>query len=139
MSTEENKAVVRRYLDEIINQGNIGVAEEIVAQDYINHTPSGGVGSGRADFIQGLVTMLTAFPDWHVTVEEMIAEGDLVVDQFRISATHTGSVNGIPASGRPIATVGMHMWRVHNGKLIEGWYTHDSLHRVAAALVPSGE
>ena len=134
--TQDNKAIVRRYLEEIINQGDMSAADEILAPDYVNRSSGGGIGLSRGDFLQSLVALRTAFPDWHVTIEEMVAEGDLVVDRMRISATHTGSVNGVPPSGRRIATLAMHMWRVADGKLAEGWYTTDALPHVTAALVP---
>jgi len=137
MSVEENKAVVRRYLEEIINGADYAVAEEIIAPDYINHTAGGGIGSGRADFVQGLRALHAAFPDWHVTIEEMVAEGDIVVDRFAIRATHSGSANGIAATGRRIETLGMHMWRLTGGKLVEGWYVTDALPHVIAALAPA--
>src|SRR3954447_9715625 len=117
MSVEENKAVVRRYLEEIINGANYDIADEIIAPDYINHTAGGGIGSGRAGYVQGLRALHAAFPDWHVTIEEMIGECDVVVDRFTLRATHTGSANGIPATGRRIEALGMHMWRVMEGKL----------------------
>jgi predicted ester cyclase len=137
MSVEQNKAVVRRYLEEMVNGADYTVAEEIIAPDYVNHTAGGGIGSGHAGYVQGLRALHTAFPDWHVTVEEMIGEGDVVVDRFAIRATHSGSANGIPATGRPIATLGMHMWRVIDGKLVEGWYVTDALPQVFAALAPA--
>jgi predicted ester cyclase len=136
MGTESNKALVRRYLEELINRGDLTVAEEILAPDYVNHTAGGGIGAGREDFVRGVRAVLTAFPDWHVTLEELVAEGDLVVDRFAIRATHTGSVNGIAPTGRQIATLGMHMWRVADGRLVEGWYVTDALPQVAAALTP---
>src|SRR5262245_19099635 len=107
---QDNKAIVRRYMEEIINQGDMSAADDILAADYVNRSAGGGLGLSRADFVQSLVALRTAFPDWHVTIEEMVAEGDFVVDGFRISATHTGSANGVPASGCRIATLGMHMW-----------------------------
>ena len=61
----------------------------------------------------------------------------MVVDRFTISATHTGSVNGIAPTGQKIDALGMHMWRLTNGKLAEGWYLTDAMPMVAAALVPS--
>lgn len=137
MSVEGNKSVVRRYLEEIINRAEYAVAEEIIAPDYINHTAGGGIGTGRANFVLGLRALHTAFPDWQVTIEEMVAEDDLVVDRFSIRATHSGSANGIPASGRRIETLGMHMWRLAGGKLVEGWYVTDALPYVAAALAPT--
>ena len=136
MNTEANKALVRRYLEELINQGNFVVAEEILAPDYVNHTAGGGIGTGRETFVRGIQAVRTAFPDWHVTIEEMVAEGDLVVDRFAIRATHTGAANGVAPTGRLIATLGMHMWRVVDGRLAEGWYVTDALPHVAAALTP---
>jgi predicted ester cyclase len=103
----------------------------------VNHSAGAGFGQARAEFLPGIVAMKTAFPDWHVTIEDMVAEGNLVVDRIRISATHSGSVNGIPASGRRIETLAMHMWRVVDGKLAEGWYTTDALPHVVAAVVPT--
>jgi predicted ester cyclase len=79
----------------------------------------------------------TAFPDWHVSIDALVADGEMVVDRFTISATHTGSVNGIAPTGHKIDTLGMHMWRVTNGKLVEGWYLTDAMPTLAAALVPS--
>jgi predicted ester cyclase len=136
MSTEHNKAVVRRYLEEIINRGRFDIADEIFAQDYVNHSAGAGFGQALADFLSGIVDMKAAFPDWHVTIEELMAETDLVVDRVRISATHSGSVNGIAASGRRIETLAMHMWRVVDGRLVEGWYATDALPHVVSAVVP---
>jgi predicted ester cyclase len=136
MSIDHNKAIVRRYLEEIINRGNFEVVDEIFARDYVNHSAGAGFGQALAEFLPGIVNMRTAFPDWHVTIEEMVAEGNLVVDRIRISATHSGSVNGITASGRRIETLAMHMWRVADGKLAEGWYATDALPQVVAAVVP---
>jgi predicted ester cyclase len=137
MSVEENKAVVRRYLEEMVNGADYVVAEEIIAPDYVNHTAGGGIGSGRAGYVQGLPALHTAFPDWHVTIEGMIGEGDVVVDRFILRATHVGSANGIAATGRRTEALGMHMWRVMDGKLVEGWYVTDALPHVAAALAPA--
>jgi len=81
MSIECNKAVVRRYLEEIINQGNFDVADEILARDYVNHSAGPGFGQARPEFLRGIIDMKTAFPDWHVTIDEMVAEGNLVVDR----------------------------------------------------------
>jgi len=137
MTTEGNKAAVRKYLEEIINRGDFALAEEILASDYVNHTAGGGIGTGREGFVRGLRALRSAFPDWTVTIEELVAEGDFVVDRFAIRATHTGSVNGIAPTGRGIATLGMHMWRLTDGKLAEGWYVTDALPQVFAALVPT--
>src|SRR5207247_2968008 len=99
-ATEANKAVVRRYLEEVINRGDFGVAEEIIASDYVNHTAGGGIGTGREGFVRRLRALRTAFPDWHVTIDELLADGEFVVDRFTIRDTHSGSANGIAPTGR---------------------------------------
>ena len=139
MSTieSENKAIVRRYLEEFVSEGKTGIAEELFAPDYINHTAGSGINSGRERMARSIAALKAAFPDWHVAIESMVAEGDQVVDRFHITATHTGSVSGIPPSGRRIDALGMHMWRLVDGKLAEGWYLTDALPAVAAALVPA--
>jgi steroid delta-isomerase-like uncharacterized protein len=137
MSTETNKAVVRRYLEQFVSAGDTSIAAELFAPNYINHTAGSGITSGREGMTRSIAAVKTAFPDWQVTIESMVAEGDQVVDRFHISATHTGSVNGIPASGRRIEALGIHMWRLADGKLAEGWYLTDALPTVAAALVPA--
>ena len=83
-----------------------------------------------------IVDMKAAFPDWHVTIEKLVAEGDLVVNLVRISATHSGFVNGIAPSGRRIETLAMHMWHVTDEKLVEGWYATDALPHVVSAVLP---
>lgn len=138
MSLEENKAIVRRYLDEIMNRGDFSVADEIIAPNYVNHSAGGGIGTGREQFVRGLRAVRTAFPDWHVTIEEVLADGEFAMDRFTIDATHSGSVNGVASTGRRIvATLGMHMWRLADGKLVEGWYLSDALPVVFAALTPA--
>ncbi len=137
MSTETNKAVVRRYLERFVSAGDTSIAEELFTPDYVNHTAGGGINSGREGMARSIAALKAAFPDWRVTIESMVAEGDQVVDRFRITATHTGSVNGIPASGTRIDALGIHMWRLADGKLAEGWYVTDAMPTVAAALVPA--
>lgn len=137
MSMETNKALVRRYLEVMINSGDTSIAAELFAPDYVNHTAGSGIGTGREGLARSIDTLKTAFPDWHVTIDALVAEGEMVVDRFTITATHTGSVNGIAASGEQINKLGIHMWRVVDDKLAEGWYLTDALPMVAAALVPS--
>jgi predicted SnoaL-like aldol condensation-catalyzing enzyme len=136
MSIEENKAIVRRYLEEIINRGRFEVAEQILAVDYINHTAGGGVGSGRDGFVNGIRAMRTAFPDWTVSIKGMIAEGDSVFDHCSIRATHSGQAGGTAPTHEVVAGEVMHRWRLSNGRLVEGWYyaTPELILKVFAAL-----
>jgi predicted ester cyclase len=121
----------------MINGGDTSIAAELFAPDYVNHTAGSGISTGAEGMARSIRAVKTAFPDWHVSIDALVADGEMVVDRFTISATHTGSVNGIAPTGEKIAALGMHMWRVTNGKLVEGWYLTDALPTLAAALVPS--
>jgi predicted SnoaL-like aldol condensation-catalyzing enzyme len=127
MSVEQNKAIVRRFYDEIINRGRFEVAEEVFAVDYTNHTAGGGIGTGHDGFIEGLKACRAAFPDWTVTVNAMISEGDLVCDHVSIRATHSGQAPGGAAPTHDaVAGEAMHLWRLSNGRLAEGWILRNS-------------
>jgi predicted ester cyclase len=139
MSGEEHKSIVRRYLTELINEGRFEHASEILEPEYINHTAGGGIGTGRDAYILGLKALRTAFPDWHVEVQAMIAEGDVVCDRLLVTATHTGQGAGVPPTNEPMAGDVMHMWRIANGRLAEGWYfgTPDVMQRLFEAISPA--
>ncbi len=136
---QDGKRVVTRYLEEMVNRGRFEVANEILAEDFVNHTAGGGVGSGRHGFVESLRALRTAFPDWTVSVNAMIAEGDLVSDHLSVRATHSGQAGGKPPTGEPLAGELMHLWRLSGGRLAEGWYfgNPDFMSRVFAALSPS--
>ena len=132
----DNKAIVTRYLEEIVNRGSFQVADEILAEDFVNHTAGGGIGTGRGGFVRSLEALRTAFPDWRVSVQAMIAEGDFVSDHLSVSATHTGKAAGSEPTGEKISGELIHLWRVLNGRLAEGWYfgTPELMRRVFAAV-----
>lgn len=137
MSFEQNKAIVRRFLEDIVNRGQFEIAEEIFAVDYINHTAGGGIGSGRDGFVKSIKAARAAFPDWTVTVNAMIADGDLVCDHVSIRATHSGQApGGAVPTHEAIAGEAMHLWRLSDGRLAEGWYyvTPEVILKVFAAL-----
>ena len=138
MAGEEHKAVVRRHLEDLINNGRFERAEQILEPDYLNHTAGGGIGTGREAYVAGLKALRTAFPDWHVDIQEMIVEGDIVCDRLTVHATHSGQGAGIPPTGEEMAGDVMHMWRIANGRLAEGWYfgTPDVMQRLFSAISP---
>ena len=123
-----------RYTSDVLLPGTLWA--KTLRSPY-SHARIKHIDTSRAEKASGVRAVLTAFPDWQVTIEELVAEGDLVVDRFTIRATHTGSVNGITPTGQQIAALGMHMWRLAGGKLVEGWYVTDALPQVAAALTPT--
>ena len=126
MSTEANKAVVRRYIEEWNKQNPAGV-EELVAPNYVWHGPAGFGDMDLAAMKQAMPAFFTAFPDLHWTVEDLIAEGDKVVHRFTMRATHKGEIMGIPPSGKVVTVTGIYISRFAGGKFVEDWRAVDDL------------
>ena len=129
MSTTEaeNKATVQHLYEQLFNRGNLPVADEVIAPDFINHNTPPGSNRGPASMRQ-LITMLsTAFPDMHYTIEELVAEGDTVVARVTVSGTHRGPFQGIPPTGRSFRQDQMHFIRFRDGKVVEHRAVRDDL------------
>lgn len=124
----ENKAQFRRIYEELFNQGNVAIADELVAPDFLNHEVPPGMNNRGPDSMRQLIKMLrTAFPDLHVTIEDIVAEEDTVVGRVTMSGTHHGSYLGIPPTGRSFQQAQMHFVRFREGKGIEHWGVRDDL------------
>ncbi len=126
MSTEANKALVRRYVEEVINQGNVAAIDDFNPPTYVNHLP----GSPPLDVagVKQFVTMVrTAFPDMHQTIEDLIAEGDKVVQRATLRGTHQGEFQGIPPTGKPVSVTLMNISRIADDKIVEDWVNFDQL------------
>ena len=127
MSLEENKTIERRYMEEVWTKGNLAAVDELVANNYVDHTPMLG-GSPDLQGSKQFVTVVTAaFPDWHPTIEDMIAEGDKVVVRFRGSGTHKGEFMGIPPTGKQVTMMAIAIHRIAGGKIVENWLQADML------------
>ena len=130
MSTEENKAVVRRYV-EALNKQDLAVALECCAPDYVWHGARRyGVSPDLAGVKQLLTAAMTAFPDAQHVVEDLIAEGDKVVARFTARATHQGEFMGIPPTGKEVTVRGIAICRFVGGKEVEHWGVGDMLGRL---------
>ncbi|GAA2373040.1 ester cyclase [Nonomuraea africana] len=127
MSTEENKALVRRFYAEI-DKGNIDAMDELVAEDYLDHTPPPfpGFGSGRDGLKQVFRLFWEATPGTH-DIEDQIAEGDKVVTRLTARGVHKGDLPGIPATGRQLTVTATVVHRIENGRLAEKWSDKDLL------------
>lgn len=124
----ENKAIVRRFFSEVVNRRDMALAEEIVASDYIEHPSLPGVASGLAGFKQFAAMLVGAFPDLHVTIEDMVAEGDKVAVRVSVSGTHRGLFMGqILPTGKRAQWVGIDILRIAGGKVVERWNQRDLL------------
>ena len=123
----ENKAILRRFFEDLFNTGNLAVADEIVATDYLNHNAAPGETPGREGLKQFVAAVRTAFPDLHFTVEDQIAEGDKVVTRFTGRGTHRGEFMGIPPTGKAFAISGIGLYRLADGKIVEDRVQEDTL------------
>ena len=128
MSTEENKAFVRRVFEEGWNAGNLDLFDEADAPDYVLHDPSVPEDVRGVEGVKRFASMyLRAFPDLHFTVEDQVAEGEKVATRWTSSATHQGELMGIPPTGNRTAVSGITISRVSGGKLAEDWNIWDTL------------
>ena len=125
---KENKALIRRWIDEVLTQGYTRRVDEIFAPNYVLHGPSlvqevhGREGIGRY-----VATLRAASPDLRFTVEDQIAEGDKVVTRFRTRGTHQGELWGMPPTGKEVEITNMSMSRIEGGKMAEEWPAPDRL------------
>ena len=127
MSTDENKALLRRAWDEVYGQGRLDSIEEFVLDDVIAHEPDGDV-RGIEEFKRYLATYLAAFPDTRVTVEDIIAEGDKVVSRYTVRGTHKGMTDEYgPPTGKQMMIEGITLYHFKGGKLAEMWDRYDNL------------
>ncbi|MFL5733304.1 MAG: ester cyclase [Chloroflexia bacterium] len=125
MSPEENKPIILRYLDEAWNKKNRAVIDEVISPDLVQNVrnvPPGQEGVKRFfDMIDA------AFPDAHLTVADIIAEGDRVASRFTVTGTHSGPFSRIPPTGKPITLTGMAITRMRDGRMVESWNETDDL------------
>jgi steroid delta-isomerase-like uncharacterized protein len=119
MSAEENKALVRRFVNEILNKGNMALAPELVAEDYVELDPFPGQQPGHVGLIDSVIMMRTAFPDLHWTIEELVAEGQKVASYGIWRGTHQGVFLGIPPTGKQVTVPWMMCDACVDGKLKE--------------------
>ncbi len=125
MTTEKNTAIVRRLFEEVM-KGNLAIADEFIAADYAQHSVF-GIPNGREGFKQFFMAFAAAVPDSHLVIEDVIAEGDKVVTRLTITGTQTGTLQGIPPTGKKFSMRGIDIFRVVDGKIVEHWDAVDQL------------
>jgi C-1 hydroxylase len=122
MSLEENKAIVRRFV-EAYNERKLDLIDDFVAPNYLDHTNKVGREGLKQLFDVGLI----AFPDWHETIEDIIAEGDKVWVRLSYTGTHKGEFMGLAPTGKKITSKAVDIYRIANGKLAEYWNVTDNV------------
>jgi steroid delta-isomerase-like uncharacterized protein len=125
---EENKAIFRRYVEELGNEGNFDLADEIF-DHYLAHQSDGTtLERGPEDVKRFMGEFRSAFPDFHSTIEDMVAEGDKVVTRWMARGTHQGEFRGIAPTGKEIEMTGIGIFRFSTeGKVVESWDAMDQL------------
>lgn len=126
-SPEENKELVRRYWDEVWTAGGDARVDELLAADEVHHWGVGGDTVGHDAFAERLRAFLTAFPNFAIRVDHLVAEGDQVVSRWTATGTHEGAWLGIAATGRRVEYSGMNLFRIACGKIAESWGEADHL------------
>jgi predicted ester cyclase len=124
MSTEQNKAIARRSIEELWNDRNVAVIDELFAENYHDSWVTAGLRAWQEEII---AMFAGAPPDWHITVEDQIAEGDKVMTRWTWSFTHTVPFLGAAPTGKHISFTGISIYRLEGGKIVEGWFNNDEL------------
>jgi steroid delta-isomerase-like uncharacterized protein len=126
MSLEQNKEVVRRYYEDVLNRGDMGALDELAVESYEEHDPLPGQGTG----LQGLrdrVEMFRTGLAVQFTIEDVVAEGDRVAVRWTNAGTHVGPFLGIPPTGKSFSIAGIDIHRIQDGRMAEHWHVVDQL------------
>lgn len=126
MSTEDNKALFRRWC-EVISQNRLDRVEEIIAPEEVDHALPPGVPAGLEGVKQVFRLLHTAFPDLQIEIDDLIAEGDKVVGRVTARGTHEGEFMGIAPTGKPVSFTAIDVVRIAGGKIAERWSQADNL------------
>lgn len=141
MSAEENKTIVRRYLEDVWSQGDLDAADEIVTAAVVFRSPLRQI-EGLAAFKQFVAGVRTVFPDIHFTTDDLIAEGDCVAARWTMTGTQEGDFMGIPASGRHFTVPGVSILRPSGGQVAEAelfWDRLSLMDQIGAAPAEAGD
>jgi predicted ester cyclase len=126
VSEKENKAIVRRVIEEATNKRNFVVFDELISSNLVDHEagPEPGGPEGEKELLS---TVTEAFPDWRWDVEDMMAEGDKVITRYVARGTHRGEFMGAAPTGEEVAVSGINIVRLEDGKIVESWGNSDQL------------
>lgn len=125
MSVDDNKALIRRFYDDVFNAGRFDLIDELFHDDVIDHTAGPGQKSGIEGIKDSVRYLRNAFPDVHATSEVLLGEGDLVAERWISVGTHRGRFVGVPPTGKRIRVTGINIFRFADGKIAERWLEWD--------------
>ncbi len=126
--TEKNKTLVTDFIGALFTKGDPRAVDDYLSDDFVNNDPPFGASADREGMRAAGAMFRAVCPDWHSDLELLVAEGDIVVERFTASGTHTGvDLMGVAASGRTIALAGINIFRVRDGRIVERWGRLDDL------------
>lgn len=125
MTSEQNKAIVRRFW-QAYEANDQAALDTVLASDLVARTPGSPEPQNRERHLQGISMFNAAFSDRHFTVDEMIAEGDVVATCTTLRGLHTGTFQGHPPTGKPMAATGLIIERIQEGRIVERWFSFDT-------------
>jgi steroid delta-isomerase-like uncharacterized protein len=127
-STAENKTIVSDFIGALFTKGDPNAVDDFLGEDFVNHDPPFGVSADREGMRSAGTMFRSVFPDWHSELHLLVAEGDIVVESFTASGTHTGTdIMGVTASGQTVALRGINIFRLRDGRIVERWGRLDDL------------
>ncbi len=126
--TTSNKELVNTFIQALFTDGDLAAVDRYLDPGMINHDPPfPGAPAGPEGMRQAAAMFRQALPDWHSQVDQLIAEGDTVVERFTASGTHTGELMGVPGTGHTLVLTGIQIFRIHNDKIVERWGQLDQI------------
>jgi predicted ester cyclase len=134
MSADANKQLVRRFVDEVVNTGDVSLVESFIGPDYVDHYAGEAGPTGPGVMAEHIRAVRETYPDLHLTVEQQFVDGDFVITRVRARGTHRGTWLGMAPTGKPVQIAVVNIDRVRNGRIVEHWGTANTLE----ALVESG-
>lgn len=127
MFGRNKKKIALQFLQAVWVEGKVELVDQLVAPDFVDHNPTPGFAPNREGLREFVRHFRAAFPDLQLTLEDLICEGNRVVDRWSMRATHQGEFLGIPPTGKAVTLGGIDILSIVGGKIVEGWHYEDQL------------
>ncbi|MFC6962741.1 ester cyclase [Halocatena marina] len=125
--TSENTEIVRKFVEQAFNNGDLGAADEYIAADFVRHDPAAEDIRGRDEYKEFIEMNRDAFPDYHENIESIIAQDDTVMYRWKLHGTQKGEIMGVEPTGNEVEVTGMIEMRLEDGEITELWGDFDAL------------
>jgi steroid delta-isomerase-like uncharacterized protein len=127
MSTDTNKAIITRMVEQVWNEGRIDLVEEFIAENYVEHVAGRSDRTGSELIRQAVTDTRSAYPDFRLSIDDFVAEGDRVAARWSMTGTHEGDFYDIPPTGKKVSQSGTAFYRLEKGQIAEIWFLADMM------------